>query len=472
METKNAAALEQAVIGACLVPGLWLAAREEVGSLVPSLGPVHQELLGAVERVVGAGGQPSILLVESELGARAAALGGAAYLAQCQALAREAGISPHLPAEKLVERLGYLTAKLQSRALRQSVAGLGRDAIELSQLTDIADDEVLTRLQNQLVAIWPTKSGQTLWSPEGSYDSLLAHIEAAQRGETSIPTGFAPLDAAIGGVMRGELVVIGGTSSFGKSSVAVFLCDLLAQAGLSVLYFSPEMSEVEIQARRVAGRLGIPYSSILKGQLTGEQHRAVVRARSLMARDAFWIEHDKRLSPEDVRMRTLRRAAELGGVDVVVVDYLQKLRYRSTSHRDQRYRQVGEAASDFKDLAVEINGVCLALSQVTFDKGARRDAPTEHDLRESGDIKQHADTILLLDWLHKRNAIKNFDAMFPSQQQAARMEMNWIIAKQRNGEQATIELDWLAAYGLYVPRGEGMDRLSQIQGRTAAPRVA
>ena len=305
--------------------------------------------------------------------------------------------------ELTVEALGHgalagqyaanVKATAQRRAVVELCLTLARDA----QDADKPLPELLDAARGRLDALaGDLPSGGTV----SGTDALCGFYARLVGGEVQpvVTSGFPRLDRALC-IAGGKLIVIGARPSVGKSALLLHLAMNALDAGRRVLLVSLEMGADEVIGRMTARQSGVPVQAISTHSLSETQLGRVVEGFSLLPGDRFSICTTARTA-QDVRREALRMRAD-GGLDLIVVDYLQLLDAgRKTSNRTEA---VGVISRTLKLLAVELGIPVLTASQLSR-ASERNDAPRLSDLRESGSIEQDADAVLLL---HAANEKEN-----------------------------------------------------------------
>lgn len=273
----------------------------------------------------------------------------------------------------------------QRRAVRAAALSLAQDAADpekpLSELLDSARARLDT-----LAGALPSVGAV------GGVDALCAFYEDLNSGPVEPVTrfGFSRIDDALT-IAGGKLIVIGARPSVGKSSLLLHLAMNAVDAGRRVLLVSLEMSETEIVGRMAARKSGVPAGRISNRNLSGSELERVAESFALLPGDRFCIS-TKAHTPRDVRREALRMRAD-GGLDLIVVDYLQLM--TPGQKAGNRTEAVGIISRGLKLLAMELGVPVLTASQLSR-ASERNDAPRLSDLRESGSIEQDADAVLLL----------------------------------------------------------------------------
>ncbi len=224
--------------------------------------------------------------------------------------------------------------------------------------------------------------------------ALAAADERQQSGHPGgLDTGIAGLDRLTGGLLPGQLFVIAARPSVGKSAVALGIADNVARAGGRVVMFSLEMSRQELAARLLSARSGVSARALRTGP-SDDQWDRLSGAMVGSAADRIILDDRQAASVAYVRARC-RRLHRQGALSLVVVDYLQLMTPADT--RATRSEQVGSLSRGLKHLAKEIGVPVIALAQLNRAVESRAGGrPQLSDLRDSGEIEQDADLIVLM----------------------------------------------------------------------------
>ena len=246
-----------------------------------------------------------------------------------------------------------------------------------------------------------------------------------------IPSGFMLLDNLLAGFRPGQMVVIGARPSIGKTALALNIAGNVAANGHGVLFFSLEMPQVEIADRLLVIGSGVSMHKINSG--TGleqdELQRLIVTASPEGIGGCDLFVDDNSAHTGDSMLQVSRRACRKFGISMIVVDYLQLIQAENT--RVNRNEQVGTLARKAKHMALELKLPVLCLAQLNRELEARGGEPKLSDLRDSGEIEQHADAVILLHQLpNQDNNMKNWN-------------IDAIVAKNRNGPKGTANLEYL-----------------------------
>lgn len=267
---------------------------------------------------------------------------------------------------------------------------------------------------------------------------------ASEAGGLGWPTGWADLDRLFIGFRPGQYSILGGRPSTGKSALAVALALRLARSGRRVLYFSLEMSEDELHDRAVAYLARLPLDAVGRRRLSEAGEERITYAASQWPDLPLTFLHRRRATVADVAKAARRFRDLAGGVDLLIVDFLQLLH----STGDNRVQQVTAVSSDLRELAGTLAVPVLALSSLRRGEHGR---PKLDDLKESGSLESDADCVFLLDREGQRD---------PESERKDVADV--IVAKQRNGPTGTATLKFDPRIGVFsdLPREDAAEPLS------------
>jgi len=250
---------------------------------------------------------------------------------------------------------------------------------------------------------------------------------------TGIATGFTDLDRMTSGLQEGDLIVIAGRPSMGKTSLALNMAEHIAlNLKMPVAIFSMEMGATQL-AMRLMGSVGrLDQQKIRTGRLTNDDWERLSGALGKLNDAPIHIDETPALNALELRARARRLARQYGGkLGAIIVDYLQLM--QAVSDGENRATEISEISRSMKALAKELKVPVLALSQLNRSLEQRPNKrPVMSDLRESGAIEQDADVILFI----YRDEVYNEDT-----QDKGVAEI--IISKQRNGPIGMVRLAFL-----------------------------
>jgi KaiC/GvpD/RAD55 family RecA-like ATPase len=237
-----------------------------------------------------------------------------------------------------------------------------------------------------------------------------------------VPTGFTDLDRMTSGLQPGDLVIVAGRPSMGKTSLALNMAEHVAlETGMPVGVFSMEMGASQLVMRMLGSVGKLDQHKVRTGRLADEDWRKLTDAVGRLNDAPIHIDETAALNALELRARARRLHRQYGKLGLIVVDYLQLM--SASSQGENRATEISEISRGLKALAKELNVPVVALSQLNRSLEQRPNKrPVMSDLRESGAIEQDADLILFI----YRDEVYNQDS--PDKGKA-----EVIIGKQRNG---------------------------------------
>ncbi len=252
---------------------------------------------------------------------------------------------------------------------------------------------------------------------------------------TGIPTGFKDLDRMTSGLQEGDLVIVAGRPSMGKTAFALNMGEHVAvEAGLPVAIFSMEMAGTQL-ASRMLGSLGrLDQQKLRSGRLSDEDWNRLANAVGKLHEAPIQVDETAALNPLELRARARRIHRKYGKLGLIVIDYIQLMSASTTG--ENRATEISEISRSLKALAKELHVPVVALSQLNRSLEQRPNKrPVMSDLRESGAIEQDADLILFI----YRDEVYNPDT-------ADKGKAEIIIGKQRNGPIGSVDMTFLGQY--------------------------
>ena len=281
------------------------------------------------------------------------------------------------------------------------------------------------------------------------------HIQAvleSRQSITGVATGFVDLDKLTAGLHPSDFIILAARPSMGKTALALNIAQNVAIRGARegqpkkrVAFFSLEMSREQLVQRMLCSEADVDAQRLRAGGDNKDNDNADLWnklwvAADLLSNAQIFIDDTPGITIMEMRSKARRLQAE-GGLDLVVIDYLQLM--QGTSGRnstDNRQQEVSEISRGLKALARELNVPVLALSQLSRSVEARQvKKPMLSDLRESGSLEQDADIVLGLyreDYFNRESTEHNTGEL--------------IVMKNRHGSTGTINLQWIPEYTTYL----------------------
>jgi replicative DNA helicase len=248
-----------------------------------------------------------------------------------------------------------------------------------------------------------------------------------------VPSGFEKLDELTAGFQKGELIIIAGRPSMGKTALALNIARNAAiRSTVSTVIFSLEMSKEQLANRMLCSEAIVDGSNLRRGFIRQEEWMRLVEAAGKLADCPIYIDDTPAISVLEMRAKCRRLKAD-SNLGLAIVDYLQLMRSRGFiegSRTDSREQEISEISRSLKALAKELNIPVIALSQLNRRVEDRKPPiPQLADLRESGAIEQDADVIAFV----YRDEVYNKDSNEPNTAEI-------IVGKQRNGPIGIVKL--------------------------------
>ena len=449
---------EQALLGAILVNN---AAYDHVAGLLRPehfADAVHGRIFDACTKLIERGqiANPVTLKGIFDRDAELESIGGAQYLA------RLAGSSV-----TIINAPDYAKA-VYDAWMRRELMGVARDLDEAaSEDFTLLAVKHLEDAESRLVDLLQSGSMGTARPIIKGIETAMAKIQHAISSPSRVSglrTNLADLDSWLGGFHGGELIILAGRPSMGKSTLAVNICVSAAGDDTAAAMFSLEMPEDQVGMVALAKATGISVNRQRRGDVDPEGHRALQEAAGEFMGLPFHIDDRSGVTLLDIRAqaRYLKRRHDIG---LVCVDHLQLI--RSEQRRGwNRTQEIGEITAGLKGLAKDLDVPVLLVSQLSRQtEGRDNKRPQLGDLRESGAIEQDADVVLFVYREHYYLTRKepsqsraNEYADWQADVQALEKVCEIIVAKQRHGPCGTIKLfndQNKSAFGNYVNQDEG-----------------
>jgi replicative DNA helicase len=254
---------------------------------------------------------------------------------------------------------------------------------------------------------------------------------------TGLATGYYELDDLTCGLQSGEMIIVAGRPSMGKTSLALNITEhigLIEKVPIAI--FSLEMGRQQLAERFLCSISEIDSQKVRRGLLSDEHYKKLADACAELSEAPIYIDDTSTLWPLELRAKA-RRLKSRYNVQCIMVDYLQ-LMHLGAGRAESRQQEITTISRYLKSLARELNIPVLVLSQLNrAPEGREGHRPRMSDLRESGSIEQDADVVMLL---HREAYYHKDDADWEQQNPEKVNTAELIIAKQRNGPTGTVKL--------------------------------
>ena len=333
-----------------------------------------------------------------------------------------AGLVSHVPS--LVNVRDYAAVVSDLFRKRQLIM-IGEDMI--ARARDLADNEATSSKQiehaeQQLFQLAEYGVAEKTFNRLSVFGAgLIQEIEKRRQDKSKyagVPTGFPEMDDFFGGLNPSDLFILAARPGMGKTAFAVSLAAQVAGIPLvmdampeetmaprqsekkRVLFFSLEMSAEQLTNRILCQMTGVSSISVRR-EMSDDDFQKFCRALNDLKDSNLYIDDSPSLSITAMRQRSRRAKRTMGGLDLIVVDYLQLLQPSGLTRHDNRVAEVTEISRGLKVIAKELHVPVIALSQLSRDVEKRSNKPTGKtpqlsDLRDSGSIEQDADIVAFL----------------------------------------------------------------------------
>lgn len=433
---------EQAVLGVALMNQNQIARIVARGGQELFHDPLHAAIFEAARTKDNAGDLVSpVTISEAMRGSDGLKeIGGPAYIA------RLAGSSPGLASMP-----GYLDMLADLRSKRTLIAAMNEAQAAIAR-GDVEAGIIAGRLEASLIAVNSVERKNGPMSMKAATLKAAEIVRAAYVGEETgaVYSGIPELDQLIPGFYAGELILLGGRPSMGKTAVALSIALNVARAGYGVGIVSLEMNPEQMALRALSeattrtGR-ATTYKNLRKGEMTDEQAAAFRSCIKEVSELPIWFlsRQHADIGAMIAGCRQIKRA--MGDkLKLLVIDYAQLLKGEGRS----RYDQITEVSIALKSLAGQLDVPILALSQLSRAVEQRDDKrPMLSDLRESGQLEQDADAVMFCYrdeyYVEREKPEDEFGEeaeTWKAAMERCRNRLDIIVAKQRQGEIGTAKV--------------------------------
>jgi replicative DNA helicase len=339
--------------------------------------------------------------------------------------------------------IAYYCKIVKEKSIARNLITAATDIVTQSFDEQSSVDELLDRAQKVIFEISENKLRPAFFPVKDILKETIRSIERLYEKKehvTGVPTGFIDLDGMTAGFQRGDLVIVAGRPSMGKTAFALNLAQHASMHGeprSAVAIFSLEMSKEQLVTRLLCSESRIDASRLRTGHLVESDWEKLLAGAGKLHEAQIYIDDSPSISVLEMRAKCRRLKAEKN-IDLVLVDYLQLMRGGANS--ESRQQEISEISRSLKALAKELDIPVVALSQLNRSLESRTDKrPMMSDLRESGAIEQDADVIMFV----YRDAVyceacKKRDGSCTIEGHDKQAEI--IIGKQRNGPIGSVSL--------------------------------
>ena len=260
-----------------------------------------------------------------------------------------------------------------------------------------------------------------------------------------IPTGFKRLDKITNGLQPSALIVLAARPGMGKTSLAMNLVENASlRAGKTCAVFSLEMPRSEIVQRLICSYANVSMGKALSGELTAKEWKKLMLASDQLKKSNIYIDDSSRVTPAEILSKCRRLKTTTGGVDLIMIDYIQLMSSGDSrmAGSENRQQEIASITRDLKIMAKELQVPVIALSQL---RRIQSKEPQLSDLRESGAIEQDADIVM---FINRPEALATAEELASGKIIKGAAEL--ILAKHRAGEQGRVSLKFIGECTKFV----------------------
>ncbi len=387
----------------------------------------HKRIISAIENLKKASLPTDIITVTNALEKENAlpAVGGKGFLID---LVNKTHTTAHLEAYAKIVHDNSRLRKIIKTCGEITERAFTQDFPDVSTFMDQAEAAIYKVSEEQ-------SSNNLVSAAEIVKDSIkkIEDLYNRKPGVTGVATGFTDLDKLTTGFQPGEMTILAARPSMGKTALSL---NMVLHAAIrekkKVAYFSVEMAKEQIMARLLSSESRVNISDLRTGKVPDDAWPRLIHAAAAISQSGLYIDDTSGISPYEIRAKS-RRMKSQGGLDMIMVDYLQIMDLKQKV--ESRERAVAEISRTLKAIAKELSIPVVALAQLNRGvegrgKGERK--PLLSDLRESGSIEQDADLIMML------YREEYYDRENPEVANSADL----LINKHRNGPTGAIKLRW------------------------------
>lgn len=336
------------------------------------------------------------------------------------------------PTSKNVEHYAKLVK--EKATLRRVIADLS-ESLSSAYQGDVSISDIISKTEKSMLDISNQNTGTGFRNVADILDTHMQIVETRSQTDgfvTGLSTGFVGLDKITTGLHEGNLIILAARPAMGKTALALNIAKYVAtKEGKPAVIFSLEMGAEELIERMLASEGMVPAYHLKTGNLSTDEWKRLVHAQSNLYNVPIFVNDTAGIRISEIRSNARKLAQEMGGLGIIIIDYLQLI---TGSKGENRQQIVSEISRELKILAKDLRVPVIALSQLSRSVEQRQDKrPMLSDLRESGSIEQDADIVAFL----------YRDAYYQKEQadsQEANNVTELILEKNRHGSLGTVKL--------------------------------
>ena len=336
------------------------------------------------------------------------------------------------PTSKNVEHYAKLVK--EKSTLRRVIADLS-DSLSSAYQGDVSISDIIAQTEKSMLDISNQNTGTGFRNVADILDTHMQIVETRSQTDgfvTGLSTGFVGLDKITTGLHEGNLIILAARPAMGKTALALNIAKYVAtKERKPAVIFSLEMGAEELIERMLASEGMVPAYHLKTGNLSTDEWKRLVQAQNNLYDVPIFVDDTAGIRISEIRSNARKLAQEMGGLGVIIIDYLQLI---TGAKGENRQQIVSEISRELKILAKDLKVPVIALSQLSRAVEQRQDKrPMLADLRESGSIEQDADIVAFL-----------YREAYYQKEQADSQESNnvteLILEKNRHGSLGTVKL--------------------------------
>ena len=336
------------------------------------------------------------------------------------------------PTSKNVEHYAKLVR--EKATLRKVIADLS-DSLSSAYQGDVSIGDIIAKTEKSLLDISNQNAGTGFRNVDDILDTHMQIVETRSQTDgfvTGLSTGFVGLDKITTGLHEGNLIILAARPAMGKTALSLNVAKYVATIERKpAVIFSLEMGAEELIERMLASEGMVPAYHLKTGNLSTDEWKRLVQAQNNLYDAPIFVDDTAGIRISEIRSNARKLAQEMGGLGVIIIDYLQLI---TGAKGENRQQIVSEISRELKILAKDLKVPVIALSQLSRAVEQRQDKrPMLADLRESGSIEQDADIVAFL-----------YREAYYQKEQADSQEANnvteLILEKNRHGSLGTVKL--------------------------------
>ena len=350
-----------------------------------------------------------------------------------------------------VVNIPYYSSIINEKFVLRRLHEIGQQLNKKTLEPEASSMNILNDVENQMFKLREGKDQLGFVTLGDAAEEAMKAIEQHANhkgGLIGLDTGFPEFNNITGGLHRGDLIIVAARPAMGKTAFCLNLAlNSAKREDAKVAIFSLEMPATQLSMRMIGSESGIDVGRLRKGELdTQEEWEDAAHAMGQLTKARVFIEDSGVATIPSVRSKLKQLERQEGGLDLVVIDYLQLMSGASASEKQNRVNEISAISRGLKLLAKELNVPLIALSQLSRAAEQRSDhRPQLADLRESGSIEQDADMVCFLfrqDYYDEMKRKEEGISVAP-EEQSNMCTAELIVAKHRNGPTGKIELGFL-----------------------------